>query len=348
VTLPLDRRLSVAPMMDWTDRHCRYFLRRLSRHTLLYTEMVAAPALLGKGAARALAHHFEERPLALQVGGDDPRELATCAVAAERAGFAEVNLNVGCPSPRVQRGRFGACLMRDPERVAEAVAAMRANVSIPVTVKHRIGVDEADRWEDLLAFVTTVAAGGCETFIVHARKAWLQGLSPKQNREVPPLRHELVHRLKRQLPHLTVVLNGGIGSLGQAEEHLAAVDGVMLGRAAYHDPFLLAEADRRIFREVAAPVPTRRQVIEAMLPYVESELAAGHSLPHLTRHLLGLYHGVPGGRRWRRRLGEEARRPGAGVDLLRAAVEEAEATGRAPRSMAGASTVDTPAASASA
>jgi tRNA-dihydrouridine synthase A len=313
-------------MMRWTDRHCRYFLRLLSRRSLLYTEMVVVQALLGKGAARALAHHPSERPLALQLGGDDPRLLARCARIADAAGFDEVNLNVGCPSDRVRKGRFGACLMYHPEVVAEAVGAMQSAVTIPVTVKHRIGVDERDRWEDLLEFVATVAEGGCRTFIVHARKAWLQGLSPKENRSVPALRHELVHRLKEELPHLTVVINGGITSLEEAVGHLDRVDGVMLGRAAYEDPFLLAEADREIFGEREATAPSRRQVVEAFLPYVEAELAGGTPLRHITRHLLGLYRGAPGARLWRRRLGEEACRQGAGPELLLRAMEEAEET----------------------
>ena len=322
VTAPVDcHRLSVAPMMDWTDRHCRFFLRQLTRHALLYTEMIAAPALLHGDAERLLAHSPGERPVALQLGGDDPGELAACARMGAEAGYAEIDLNVGCPSDRVQQRRIGACLMRSPEAVAEAVAAMQAAVHVPVTVKHRLGVDELDRYEDVARFVAIVAAAGCRRFVVHARKAWLAGLSPKQNREIPPLRPAEVHRLKRDFPALAIEINGGIGSLDEVERHLAdGLDGVMLGRAAYHDPYLLAAADRRIFGDPTAATPSREEVVERLLPYVEGELAAGTPLPCMTRHLLGLFHGQPGGRRWRRVLSEGGRRPGAGAELLREAL----------------------------
>jgi tRNA-dihydrouridine synthase A len=314
-------RLSVAPMMDWTDRHCRSFHRVLTRCSRLYTEMVTAPALLHGDWRRLLAHSPAEQPLALQLGGDDPQQLAECASLAEGLGFREVNLNVGCPSDRVQKGRFGACLMREPEVVAAAVAAMRARVTIPVTVKHRLGVDEQEGYEPLAGFVDAVAAAGCTTFVVHARKAWLAGLSPKENREVPPLRYELVYRLKRERPELTVVLNGGVPSLDAAAVHLAHVDGVMIGRAAYHEPWLLAAVDSRLFG-AEDPVDDRWQAVEAFLPYVERELAAGEPLPRLLRHLLGLFHGEPGARSWRRRLSVDVRRPGAGSELLRAALAD--------------------------
>jgi tRNA-dihydrouridine synthase A len=313
---PLDRRLSVAPMMDCTDRHCRSFHRVLTRHTLLYTEMVTGAALLRGDWHRLLAHAPAERPLALQLGGDDPGDLAACAALAEGLGFCEVNLNVGCPSDRVQAGRFGACLMREPAVVGEAVAAMRARVRIPVTVKHRVGVDEQEGWEPFAAFVDTVAAAGCEVFVVHARKAWLSGLSPRENREVPPLRHDLVYRLKAERPELTVILNGGVGSLAEASDHLRHVDGVMVGRAAYHEPWLLAEADSRIFGAEADPCASRAEAVEAFLPYAARELAAGQPLLRLTRHLLGLFHGEPRARRWRRALTAGAQRPGAGVAVL--------------------------------
>jgi tRNA-dihydrouridine synthase A len=317
---PLDRRLSVAPMMDCTDRHCRSFHRLLTRRTLLYTEMVTTGALLHGDWRRFLAHEPAERPLALQLGGDDPAALAACAELAESLGFCEVNLNVGCPSDRVQAGRFGACLMRHPEVVAEAVAAMRARVRIPVTVKHRLGVDEQEGFEPLAEFVDTVAAAGCEVFVVHARKAWLAGLSPKENREVPPLRHEMVYRLKAERPELTVVINGGIGSLAEAAAHLRHVDGVMIGRAAYHEPWLLATADTRIFGATGDPQPDRRDVVEAFLPYVERQLAAGQPLARVARHLVGLFHGEQRARRWRRALTEGARRRGAGVETIAAAL----------------------------
>jgi len=315
--------LSVAPMMDRTDRHFRAFLRRITRRTLLYTEMVPVWAVIHGDGERALAYSPEERPLALQLGGDDPVMLAECARRAEGLGFDEINLNVGCPSGRVQEGNFGVCLMGKPEQVAEAVAAMRRAVDVPVTVKHRIGFDDLDRYEDMLRFVDRVAAAGCDRFTVHARKAWLRGLNPKQNRNVPPLRYEEVYRLKEERPELPIEINGGIRSLDEVRGHLAhGVDGVMIGRAAYDDPFLLARADREFFGAEGTSdhgpdgVPTRREVIEAMIPYVERRLAAGDSLQHLTRHLLGLFAGRPGARAWRRYLTEAARRPEASADLL--------------------------------
>ena len=307
-------------MMDCTDRHCRSFHRVLTRRTLLYTEMVTTGALLHGDWRRFLAHEPAERPVALQLGGDEPGALAACAELAESLGFAEVNLNVGCPSDRVQAGRFGACLMREPRVVAEAVAAMRARVRIPVTVKHRLGVDEQEGYEPLAAFVDTVARAGCTVFVVHARKALLAGLSPKENREVPPLRYELVHRLKRERPELTVVINGGIGSLAEARAQLAHVDGAMIGRAAYHEPWLLARADSAVFGAASDPCANRQDAIAAFVPYVERQLAAGEPLPRLARHLLGLFHGQPRARDWKRRLSEEARRPGAGVEVLAAAL----------------------------
>jgi tRNA-dihydrouridine synthase A len=309
-------------MMDWTDGHCRSFHRLLTRRTLLYTEMVTSNALLHGDWRRLLAHEAAERPLALQLGGDDPAALAACAELAEGLGFCEVNLNVGCPSDRVQRGRFGACLMREPRVVAEAVASMRARVRVPVTVKHRLGIDEQEGFEPLLEFVETVAGAGCEVFVVHARKAWLSGLSPKENREVPPLRHDLVYRLKAARQDLTVVLNGGVASLDEALGHLAHVDGVMIGRAAYHEPWLLAAADRRVFGAAADPQPDRGAAVAAFLPYAARQLAAGQPLPRLTRHLLGLFHGEPGARRWKRALTEGARRPGAGIEVLEQALRD--------------------------
>lgn len=302
-------------MMDRTDRHFRYVLRRITRRTLLYTEMVATGAILHGDRERHLAFHPDEHPLALQLGGDDPRELAACARIAEEWGYDEVNLNVGCPSPRVQRGNFGVCLMAEPERVAAAVAVMREAVSIPVTVKHRIGFDERDRYQDMLRFVDVVAAAGCDRFTVHARKAWLQGLSPKENRNVPPLRHETVHRLKAERPGLAVEINGGIRSLEEVHNHLERVDAVMVGRAAYDDPFFLAAADREVFGE-AGRAPTRRRIVQELVPYAESLARSGEPLGRLTRHVLGLVAGRPGARAWRRHLTEGAQRPGAGPELL--------------------------------
>lgn len=310
------RPLSVAPMMERTDRHFRWFLRRITRHALLYTEMVTTGAILkGEDPERFLAFHPEERPLALQLGGDDSAELAACARLAEELGYDEVNLNVGCPSERVQRGSFGVCLMAEPKRVAAAVAAMRSAVALPVTVKHRIGFDELDRYEDMLRFVDELAAAGCDRFTVHARKAWLRGLSPKENRDVPPLRYEEVYRLKAERPELAIEVNGGVRSLGEARAHLARVDGVMVGRAAYDDPYALAAADRELFDAAAEP-PTRRRVVAELVPYAEALVGRGEPVSRLTRHVLGLFAGRPGARGWRRHLSEEAHRPGAGAEVL--------------------------------
>lgn len=326
----LDRLIAVAPMLDWTDRHYRYFIRLLSRHTLLYTEMVTTGAILRGDRQRLLAHDPTEHPLALQLGGSDPAELARCARIAADWGYDEINLNVGCPSDRVQSGRFGACLMAEPDLVAACVAAMRAATDLPVTVKTRIGIDERDSYQELADFVRRVAAGGCTVFIVHARKAWLSGLSPKENREIPPLRHEVVHRLKRDFPELTIVLNGGLTTLEQVTEHLQQVDGVMIGRAAYENPYLLAEVDRRFFGS-SAPPPNRHQVVRALLPYLEERLRAGTPLQCMTRPILGLFQGIPGARAWRRVLSERAWRHGAGVEVVEAALERVAETDRAPQ-----------------
>jgi len=316
---PSLRRFCIAPMMELTDRHCRYFMRLLSRHAYLYTEMVTTGALLHGDAEYLLRFHPSEHPLALQLGGSEPAALATAARLGADFGYDEINLNVGCPSDRVQTGRFGACLMAEPHLVAECIAAMRAAVTLPVTVKTRIGIDELDSYDDFYRFVTTVAAAGCDTFIIHARKAWLQGLSPKQNREVPPLRYEFVHRLKRELPRLEIVLNGGLTELTEAHDELAQVDGVMLGRAAYHHPALLLEVDRLFYGD-AHPAPTPHAVIEQLLPYVEEQLRAGAQLHHITRHVLGLFQGQRGARAWRRHLSEQSHRAGAGPEVLRAAL----------------------------
>ncbi|MDS4030430.1 MAG: tRNA dihydrouridine(20/20a) synthase DusA [Candidatus Contendobacter sp.] len=318
---PLDRRIAVAPMLDWTDRHCRYFLRLLSRHTLLYTEMATTGAVLRGNPERLLAHNPAEHPLALQLGGSNPAELAESARIAAEFGYDEVNLNVGCPSDRVRSGRFGACLMAEPEVVAEGVAAMRAAVSLPITVKTRIGIDDRDSYEALVDFVDQVANGGCEVFIIHARKAWLRGLSPRENREIPPLRHEVVYRLKRDFPNLTIILNGGLTTLEQIANSSRGVDGVMIGRAAYENPYLLAQVDRRFFGS-SAPPPSRHQVVEAFLPYVEAQLRRGTPLQAMTRHVLGLFQGIPGARVWRRHLSEHAHQRGAGVEVLTAALRQ--------------------------
>ncbi|WP_257263709.1 tRNA dihydrouridine(20/20a) synthase DusA [Endozoicomonas sp. ONNA2] len=310
-----DRRFAVAPMMDWTDRHCRYFHRVLSERALLYTEMVTTGALVYGDKDRFLQHDVFEYPLAIQLGGHDACDLAFCAGLAEERGYQEVNLNVGCPSDRVQNGRIGACLMAEPQTVANAVKAMKERVSIPVTVKHRIGINGCDSWQELLDFVGIVAVAGCDAFIVHARIAVLEGLSPKENREIPPLKPDWVYQLKTQFPGLNIAINGGIKTFGEIDHHLQYVDGVMLGREAYQNPYLLSEVDGRLYG-CQQPVKSRAEVIERMLPYIESELSQGTWLSHITRHMLGLYHGVPGGRRFRRHISENAHQAGAGVEVL--------------------------------
>ncbi len=325
-------RLSVAPMMDWTDRHCRAFHRALSSRALLYTEMVTAPAVIHGDRERLLGFDAVEHPVALQLGGSDPAQLAEAAKIGAAMGYDEINLNVGCPSDRVQSGRFGACLMREPELVADCMAAIREAVDVPATVKCRIGVDDQDPAVSLFATVDASAAVGVTTFIVHARKAWLSGLSPKENRDVPPLDYALVRRLKRERPHLTVCINGGIGSLDAAEAHLDAsdgvqLDGVMLGRAAYHEPALLGQVDRWVFGAAGADVDPF-EAVERYKPYLAARLEEGWGLHAMTRHMLGVMHGRPGARAFRRILTVEAIRPGAGLDVVDRAAEavrEAEA-----------------------
>lgn len=308
-------------MMDWTDRHDRFFLRLISRRALLYTEMVTTGAVLHGGRQRLLAFDAAEHPVAVQLGGSEPAELAEAARIAADFGYDEVNLNVGCPSDRVQSGRFGACLMREPDLVARCIEAMRRAVSVPVTVKCRIGVDEQEPEEALPAMARAVREAGCETLIVHARKAWLEGLSPKENRDIPPLDYPLVYRLKQAMPQMEIIVNGGIATLDEAADHMARVDGAMLGRAAYQNPYLLAEADARFYGERAAPL-SRHEVLEAFLPYVERELAQGTHLHAMTRHILGLFQGQPGARAFRRHISENAPRAGAGVEVIREAMQK--------------------------
>jgi tRNA-dihydrouridine synthase A len=308
-------------MMERTDRFYRYFLRLITRHTLLYTEMITSAAVLNGDRDQLLAFDAAEHPVALQLGGSEPGEMAACARIAEEHGFDEVNMNVGCPSKRVRAGRFGACLMAEPQRVADCVAAMASTVGIPVTVKTRIGIDEQDSYEALAAFVSLVAGHGCNTFIVHARKAWLTGLSPKQNRDVPPLRYDIVHQLKQDFPSLTIILNGGVTTLDQTRQHLSRLDGVMIGRAAYRDPYMLAQADRQIF-DTKSAAPSRREIIEAYLPYAARELQRGARLAHLTRHLTGLYLGQPGARAWRRAVSALASIDGATEQDLLGAIPQ--------------------------
>ncbi|MEL6325746.1 MAG: tRNA dihydrouridine(20/20a) synthase DusA [Cyanobacteria bacterium J06626_23] len=324
---------SVAPMMDRTDRHFRYFMRQITRQALLYTEMVTAQAILHGDLERLIGFHPDEKPLSLQVGGDDPQQLAHCARIAEDWGYDEINLNVGCPSSRVQNGNFGACLMAQPERVADCVAAMMAATSIPVTVKHRIGIDDRDSYDDMLHFVTTVAQTGCRRFTVHARKAWLQGLSPKDNRNVPPLRYGDVYRLKQARPDLWIEINGGFTTLALAKAQLSHVDAVMIGRAAYDMPYLFAEVDR-LMDATAPPPPSRHQVVEAMLPYIDHWTQRGTRLHSITRHLLNLFHGQPGSRAWKRYLTENSCKPGTGTEVVIAALAQGPPIGR-PISAAG-------------
>ncbi|MBE9126555.1 MULTISPECIES: tRNA dihydrouridine(20/20a) synthase DusA [unclassified Coleofasciculus] len=318
--------LSVAPMMDRTDLHFRYFMRQITRRTLLYTEMVTSAAILHGDRKRLLGFSPEEKPLALQVGGDNPQELAECARIAEDMGYDEINLNVGCPSSRVQDGNFGACLMAQPERVAGAVESMIKAVRIPVTVKHRIGIDDLDRYEDMTNFVRIVSDAGCQRFSVHARKAWLQGLSPKENRDIPPLRYGDVHRLKQEFPHLFIEINGGFTNLEQVREQLAFVDAVMIGRAAYDNPYLFAMADREIFGEENTPL-TRYQVAEAMIPYIDFWAEKGLKLNKITRHMLQLFAGQPGSRAWKRYLTEKSCIAGAGSEVVREALPSRDVAG---------------------
>ena len=308
-------------MMDWTDRHCRVFLRLITRRALLYSEMIPTGAITHGDRARYLAFDPSEHPVALQVGGADPAALAVAAKAARDQGYDEINLNVGCPSDRVQRARFGACLMAEPDLVAASVAAMAAAVDLPVTVKTRIGIDERDSYADLQGFVATVAAAGCRSFTIHARKAWLSGLSPKENREVPPLHYDRVYRLKADFPELEVVLNGGVLSLDEAQAHLTkGVDGVMIGRAAYQNPYLLSDADSRFFGD-RRPPPGREEVVRALLSYAAAQCERGVPVKSITRHILGLFNGLPGARLWRRHLSEAAHRPGAGPAVIEQALE---------------------------
>lgn len=317
--------LSVAPMMERTDRHFRYFMRQLTRYTLLYTEMITTKAIIYGDRPQLLGFSPEEKPLALQLGGDDPGELAECAKIAADFGYDELNLNVGCPSSRVQDGNFGACLMAKPEKVAKALEAMRQAVNLPVTVKHRIGIDECDRYEDLANFVSIVAAAGVERFTVHARKAWLKGLNPKENRTIPPLRYHDVHRLKAEFPHLFIEINGGIISLEQVAEQYNFVDAVMIGRAAYDNPYLFAPVDRDIYGSDMLP-PTRQQVIEKMLPYLENWMAKGLKLNAISRHLLSLFVGQPGTKAWKRYISENAHLPGAGAEVIATALSQVPKT----------------------
>lgn len=327
--LQQDWRFCVAPMMDWTDRHCRYFHRQLSRHARLYTEMVTTGAILHGELERLLGFDPIEHPIALQLGGSDPTELADAARVGERFGYDEINLNCGCPSDRVQRGAFGACLMAVPAQVAEAVRAMRDAVTVPVTVKHRIGIGRDESYAFVCDFVGALWGAGCEVFIVHARNAWLEGLSPKENREIPPLRPEVVHQLKRDFPQARFILNGGLSTIHQSVAACEGLDGVMLGRAAYHDPWLLARVDA-LFHGDSNPATTRSEVVHRMIDYAARVCGAGVPLRAITRHMLGLYQGRPGARNWRRTLSDSVLLKDADASLLARALAEVEAAGDRP------------------
>jgi tRNA-dihydrouridine synthase A len=324
-----DMRFSVAPMMDWTDRHCRVFHRLMTRRARLYTEMLTTGAILHGDRRRLLGFDVSEHPVALQLGGSDPRDLAAAAKIGEDFGYDEINLNVGCPSDRVKDGRFGACLMAEPALVADGVAAMKRAVRIPVTVKCRLGIDDQDPEVALDALAHGVVAAGADALVVHARKAWLNGLSPKENRDIPPLDYDRVYRLKAALPDVPIIINGGITSLADAKAHLAYVDGVMLGRAAYQEPWRLLVVDHELFGE-AAPHASMKDVFAAMIPYIEGELAQGTRLHSIVRHFVGAFHGVPGARAFRRHLAENGVKPGAGVDVLRDAIALVEDRVEAP------------------
>ena len=313
------RIIAIAPMMDWTDRHYRVFIRRLTRHALLYTEMVHANAMIHGRVETNQPLHASESPVVLQLGGSDPELLSQAARIGELLGFSEINLNVGCPSPRVQSGSFGACLMKEPRLVAECVSAMQSAVAIPITVKCRIGVDDADRYDDLVNFIEVVSSIGCEAFIVHARKALLKGLSPKENRTIPPLHYDRVYQLKADFPQLAIMINGGIKTTEAIKEHITQVDGVMIGREAYHNPYFLADVDQTFYGS-QSPVLTREAMVRSYYPYVESQLSQGVRLHAMTRHLLHLYSGQPRARLWRRTLSEKARDESAGIEVIESAL----------------------------
>ena len=298
-------KFSIAPMMGRSDRHCRYFWRLLSSEARLYTEMITTGALIHGNSARLLKRNASDQPISLQLGGSNPKDLAKCSKLAEQKGFDEVNLNCGCPSNRVQSGEFGASLMLRPDRVVDCIDSMRTACSIPVTIKHRLGVDDMDSYEELENFVGLVSSAGCEVFIIHARKAWLSGLSPRENREIPPLNYPWIYRLKKEFPSLTIVLNGGITSMSEINTHLTHIDGVMLGRKAYEDPWFLAKVDSLLFKKTSS-TKTRIEIIEKMIPYIKEEVSSGEKLNHITRHLVGLYKGEPGGRKFRRYLADYA------------------------------------------
>ena len=313
--MTINRTFTVAPMLDWTARHCRYFMRLLSKHAVLYTEMITTGALIHGPREQLLKFDPAEQPVAIQLGGSDPADLAQCAKMAEDEGYSEINLNVGCPSDRVQSGRFGACLMAEPQLVADCMAAMINAVDIPVTIKSRIGIDRNDSLDELTTFIETVKQSGTETFIIHARKAWLDGLSPKENRDIPPLHYERVYKIKEIFPDLEIIINGGIQTLEHAQSHLAHVDGVMLGREMYHNPYLLSQVDA-LFYDDSADSPTREEVISLLAPYVAKHIEQGGRLQHISRHIIGLFQAVPGAKIWRRHISQNAHLKGADYSVI--------------------------------
>ena len=319
--LKINRKFCIAPMLDWTDRHCRYFLRLISQHAMLYTEMLTTGAIIHGDSDYHLKMDAFEHPVALQLGGSNPQDLATAAKMAAQYPYAEINLNCGCPSDRVQNGMFGAVMMKDAQITADCVAAMREAVDVPVTVKHRIGVDDYDSYEFLRDFVGTVAQSGCEVFVVHARKAWLKGLSPKQNREIPELNYASVYQLKKDFPQLDIIINGGVTTIEQSLQHLQHLDGVMVGREAYSNPYLLATVDQAIYGGTG-PIKTREAIADEFLHYVDNELSKGTKLSAMTRHILGLFHGMHGARLFRRHISENAFKPAAGMEVLTAALQK--------------------------
>lgn len=315
----LNRRFCVAPMLDWTDRHERYLLRLLSKHAVLYTEMVTTGALIYGDKHRHLQFNAEEHPVALQLGGSEPKDMALSAKMAEDYGYDEVNINVGCPSDRVQQGAFGACLMAEAELVAENIVAMQKAVKIPVTVKNRIAIDDMPEYETLHNFLQVVSQAGCKTFIIHARKAWLKGLSPKQNRDVPPLNYQLVYQIKQEFPELEIIINGGIKTLEASEQHLKQVDGVMMGREVYHNPFIMNEVDKRLYSDKTARNSSELEILNQYMDYMQKQLNQGVLLKHMSRHLLGLFTGKPGAKAWRRHISENAYKKGAGIEVIQQA-----------------------------
>ncbi len=317
----ISRRFCIAPMLDCTDRHDRYFLRLFSKHMLLYSEMITTSAIMHGDRDYLLGFNQAEHPVAVQLGGSDPEVLARVAKICEDYGYDEINLNVGCPSDRVQSGAFGACLMAEPELVAECVTAMKSSTRLPVTVKHRTGIDEQDSWDELVKFTQLQLDAGVDALIIHARKAWLKGLSPKQNRDIPPLQYDWVYQLKQMFSGAEIIINGGIKTLDECQQHLAQVDGVMLGREPYANPYMLAELDKRLFNDSSRAIPDRMQILQSLYPYIESEMSAGMTLSKIIRHIIGLFHGQPNGRLWRRYLSENAYKKGADIRVIQQAAE---------------------------